>query len=731
VRWICLAEANEVKTMNFRYSSSGVRKILQIGLLLTAVCLAAQHAKAVTHRRSRASKQARAEAAYAKATRLDRRLKAKPPLSRSGDEYERVVLSFEEVYKIDPAYVKTPAALTAAAHTYEEMGQTYADDQFYSRAVNAYQFLIQQYPGGSAARHAQFAIGEIYLNDLENPVQAKIAFQKFLQIYPHAPEAKLAERDIEQINTRLSRHRAVVKRASDDGEIGPPPPQPRPPSDRSNQTASPAREVNSDGLVEVTGIRSWVAPNYTRVVITTAAPVTYDASHLVNPDRLVFDLNQTALSSDLRQKVFPVESTYLERVRVAQFQPTVTRVVLDVQKIVTYSVFSLPNPYRMIIDIHGNPGQTAATAAAGSRTTVQSSAGDSASPSGSMRTDDTSDSGRASGAQDDSAADETGASPNARTRQSGVSGKRTTSHRGGSENGGPSVNGGENSEFPGEAQRIRELKDPVSDTVTTVSPKGPLFATRTPTLTRALGLKVGRIVIDPGHGGHDTGTIGPTGLEEKNVVLDVALRLRRLIERRLGAQVIMTRDNDTFIPLEERTAIANEKDADLFISIHANASRDPQARGIEMYYLNFTSDPGALALAARENQTSQESVHQLSKLIQKIALSEKIDESRRFATVEDHSMIRELDREGIREPDRGVKKAPFVVLIGANMPSILCEISFLSNPHDEHMLRRPAFREKIAEALYAGVARYVSQLGAVRVARRSDAGLRQANPPGF
>ena len=152
------------------------------------------------------------------------------------------------------------------------------------------------------------------------------------------------------------------------------------------------------------------------------------------------------------------------------------------------------------------------------------------------------------------------------------------------------------------------------------------------TLTRALGLKIGRIVIDPGHGGHDTGTLGRRGYTEKDVVLDVGLRLAKLLETQAGSEVVMTRHDDTFIPLEERTAIANEKAADLFISIHANASRDPSARGIETYYLNFTSNSDALEVAARENATSQESVHELRDLIKKIALTEKIDESREFAT---------------------------------------------------------------------------------------------------
>ena len=151
-------------------------------------------------------------------------------------------------------------------------------------------------------------------------------------------------------------------------------------------------------------------------------------------------------------------------------------------------------------------------------------------------------------------------------------------------------------------------------------------------LTRTLGLKIGRIVVDAGHGGHDTGTIGPDGLMEKDLVLDVALRLGRLLETRLGADVIYTRDDDTFIPLETRTAIANEHQADLFISIHANSSSDPSARGVETYYLNFTSNPDALEVAARENAVSQKSIFELQDLVKKITLKEKIDESRELAT---------------------------------------------------------------------------------------------------
>ncbi|MEO8727491.1 MAG: N-acetylmuramoyl-L-alanine amidase, partial [Acidobacteriaceae bacterium] len=222
------------------------------------------------------------------------------------------------------------------------------------------------------------------------------------------------------------------------------------------------------------------------------------------------------------------------------------------------------------------------------------------------------------------------------------------------------------------------------------------------------------------HGGYDTGTIGPNGLLEKDLVLDVALRLGKLLERRLGAEVVYTRDDDTFVPLETRTAIANKEQADLFISVHANASRDPSARGIETYYLNFTSSSDALEVAARENAVSEKSIHELQDLVKKIALKDKIEESREFASDVEASMHSTLSARNSGLRDRGVKKAPFIVLIGANMPSILSEISFVSNPQDERKLRTPEYRQKIAEALYRGVAKYVGGLSGIKTAMRAQ-----------
>jgi N-acetylmuramoyl-L-alanine amidase len=232
------------------------------------------------------------------------------------------------------------------------------------------------------------------------------------------------------------------------------------------------------------------------------------------------------------------------------------------------------------------------------------------------------------------------------------------------------------------------------------------------TLIRSLGLKVSRVVIDAGHGGKDTGSIGPTGYSEKDLVLDVAKRLKALIETEIGAEVVMTRNDDTFVPLETRTAIANQQDADLFISIHANSSKTKTVRGVETFFLNFTTSKEALDTASRENAGSDKSVHELSDLVKQIVLTEKVTESRELAQRVQTAMSKAKGT----GPDRGVKQAPFLVLIGATMPSILAEISFISNPDEEKVLRTPAYRQHLAEYLLEGVRSYADTLSGIKTA---------------
>jgi N-acetylmuramoyl-L-alanine amidase len=230
-------------------------------------------------------------------------------------------------------------------------------------------------------------------------------------------------------------------------------------------------------------------------------------------------------------------------------------------------------------------------------------------------------------------------------------------------------------------------------------------------------------VIDPGHGGHDPGTSGPKGLQEKDLVLDVALRLDRLVRQELGAEVILTRSTDVYPPLEERTAIANSRGADLFLSIHANAARNPRARGIETYFLNFAQNPHAEAVAARENAISPATLKDLQNLVKAITLNSKIDESRDFAAAVQEHMVA-----GVRQehpiPDRGVHTAPFYVLIGANMPAVLAEIGFVSNPDDERRLKTPEYREVLARSLLRGVKSYLEALNRTQMRQLTDAARR-------
>jgi N-acetylmuramoyl-L-alanine amidase len=277
----------------------------------------------------------------------------------------------------------------------------------------------------------------------------------------------------------------------------------------------------------------------------------------------------------------------------------------------------------------------------------------------------------------------------------------------------------------------RETPGQISETVQEAAPPTPVAAVETvaaaelvttpasPTLAgdhsmiRSLGLKIGRVVIDPGHGGHDTGTIGPSGLREKDVVLEIAQGLKERIESEMGAEVVLTRSDDSFISLDARTALANQAKADLFLSIHVNSSSTGSVRGFETYILNMATTGADREIAARENASSQASVSELQDLVSKIMVQDKADESREFAARVQQAMA----RAGDFGRDRGVKEAPFVVLIGAEMPSILAEVSFISNRDDEERLRDDEGRSEIVDALFEGVRSYAETLSGFRTAQ--------------
>ncbi len=228
-------------------------------------------------------------------------------------------------------------------------------------------------------------------------------------------------------------------------------------------------------------------------------------------------------------------------------------------------------------------------------------------------------------------------------------------------------------------------------------------------LARQLGLGVQRIVIDPGHGGHDPGAQA-NGVSEAELVLDVSKRLEALLLAQPGVEVVLTRRTNEFIPLEERTAIANREGADLFLSIHANSSPQTDTRGVETYFLNFASNPQAEVVAARENASSVQAMGGLPQLVKAITLNNKLTESRELATLVQSSLMRRLSIQNKAIKDLGVKQAPFVVLIGAQMPSVLAEISFLTNKAEASLLKQDAYRQRIAQALCDAVLKYQSSL---------------------
>ncbi|MFZ6016630.1 MAG: N-acetylmuramoyl-L-alanine amidase [Nitrospirota bacterium] len=349
--------------------------------------------------------------------------------------------------------------------------------------------------------------------------------------------------------------------------------------------------------IDVKGIRYWSSPDYTRVVVDLSEPVEFSKNHISNPDRLYFDLMNTAIAKEIKTSL-PVGDGILKTVRAGQFKPDTVRVVLDLEKIVDFSAFVLDNPARLVIDVYGT----------------------------------------------------------------------------------------------------RKIKKPDTE-----------VARR-------------KIVIDPGHGGHDPGAIGPRGLYEKNVVLDIALKLKEILLTDPANEVFLTRETDIFIPIEERTVIANNKNADLFISIHANASPRRKARGVETYLLSWTNDEEAMRVAARENAISLKRMKEqmekyksdLDIILSDLRRENKRDESIKLAHYIQKSIVSTLNSGYKNILDLGVKQALFYVLFGAKMPSILVEVSFISNHEEEKLLSKDSYRLQIAKAIAAGLNTYVTSTPATQ-----------------
>jgi len=450
----------------------------------------------------------------------------------------------------------------------------------------------------------------------------------------------------------------------------------------------------------VRAIRFWSFADVTRVAIQTDGEYKLRSDQIDKPPRLFFDLNglRPPASGHRGVETIQVADQRIKEIRVAQVNPGTTRIVFDLESPAEFVSSQLVNPDRLMIEIRPKGTQIAALSVTRSITGSREADVPLPAPPAVSTTPHVDSPPPGVSAVIDAKTDRSRApAPQPAVQTPGTSAPQQTAM-----NVPPSLPATNAATNKAPAQASAAKRDNLGDR----------------SLVRVFGLKLGKVVIDAGHGGHDTGTIGPGGLLEKDLVLDVALRLGQLVQERLGSEVVYTRNDDTFIPLETRTAIANEHQADLFVSVHANSSQDPSARGVETYYLNFTSNPEALEVAARENAVSEKSIHELQDLVKKITLKEKIEESRELASDVQLSLYAGLSAKSPTLRNRGVKKAPFVVLIGANMPSILAEISFVSNPEDEKKLATSDYRQKIAESLYKGIAKYAGGLSGVKVAAK-------------
>lgn len=536
------------------------------------------------------------------------------------------------------------------------------------------------------------------------------------------PSSRLVKQVPEQVAWLDAHPASVTTRAVD----APPTESPvRPPVVPATRASSPATErddsattsslpKSSTRLVNIKAIRRAVLADVVRVVIELDAEVAFHDERLDNPNRVFVDLPGTRSNPSLIDQTlrFDADTDVVRQIRIGRHPNSTTRVVLEAAGVSSYSVYPLYSPFRLVIDcMRSNPGATVASARPASPLPVPAPV---PAPPLAARSPVTSAVAASPLAVPAGAATAAAPLPPAAATVT-VPPPAITARR-------------VRWVLPLPAAVARSLPtdtDVIAASTKTAAalPAKPAPEAKAPlpavepsqnlagglSIARQLGLGVSRIVIDPGHGGHDPGAKGG-GTTEAEIVLDVALRLEKLLAKVEGIEVVLTRRDDEFVPLQERTAMANQQGADLFLSIHANASNAASARGVETYFLNFASNGSAAAVAARENATSQQTMGALQDVVKAIALNSKLNESRDFATYVQREMLDTLRPANKALKDLGVKQAPFVVLIGASMPSVLAEISFITNPQEAKLLKSSSFRQRIAQALFEGIREYQGSL---------------------
>ncbi|HKW01281.1 MAG TPA: N-acetylmuramoyl-L-alanine amidase [Vicinamibacterales bacterium] len=535
------------------------------------------------------------------------------------------------------------------------------------KVAKTYENLVLRYPTSGYADNALWQAAGLFTAafqssaDAADRQQAERLLKWLKQEYPTSPFLKRVDGAIQTLEQAPSGPAAPQS-------APPPPPPDSPPASPPVPTTLPA----SGPAAVVKGITQSVLPHGERITIEFSKEVAFTGDRVENPDRVFFDFaNATAPASLIDHAPAP-SGSLVKALRIGRHPNSVTRIVLELAGSPRYSAFPMYDPFRLVIDVEsadaGAPAPTPAVTPVPKPTPPPTTV---VAPPPAMATS----AKTREREKEKDAAPPPAADPPAPTRAGGTPVAGTPE--------------------PPSSNRSGEYS-----------------------LSRQLGLGVSRIVLDAGHGGHDPGAQA-NGIDESELTLDVAQRLQKLLEAQPGFAVVLTRSTDDYIALEERTAIANREGADLFLSIHANASKQPAASGIETYFLNFATNPTAEAVAARENASSGQNMGTLPDILKAIALNNKLAESRELASIVQTSLVRRLSQQNRTIRDLGVKQAPFVVLIGAQMPSILAEISFLTNRSDATLLKQGSYRQKIAQALCDAIVKYQASLKKVTVASRS------------
>ncbi len=573
---------------------------------------------------------------FQQASDMERSLQRVPAPRRQSQDYLKVIQLYRKVLNLDPTYGACDDALYRAAGLSRDLALLGGNGKYYNQAIYYLKWLRREYPYSPLRDDALAMIGDIYAENLNDTRQARSSYEEYVRRYSKSDHIA----DVVKKLNELDSPAAAI-------------PATRPVS------SSSITGNNTGVAATLTNIRYWSTSDYTRVVMDVDREVKFSQNEVGNPYRIYFDFDNTLLARGIKDRDFSIGDTFLDRIRVGQNRQYVARVVLDFKKKGSFTVFTLYDPYRVVIDIKDlDKGKTLLER----KKKLAEIFGERRNAEGTAAADRKARAGK---------------------------------------------------EAP--AREVTVNRPPAKVVTTPSAPVTPPKPTTDgkQTLPRILGLKVGKIVIDPGHGGKDSGSIGYGGIKEKDVTLAIAKQLKEELESKLNVEVILTRDNDTFLPLEQRTAVANVESADLFISLHANASRNNRVGGIETFYLGLSRDRRSQLIAAFENATSQQSLGKLEDVIKKITLYEKLSESREFALKVHRRLFRVIHKLHPAARDRGVKKAPFVVLIGADIPSILVEIGFISNKREAQIISPKKTQEEVATAICGGIEDYLSGLGII------------------